>query len=161
MNEAVKQLSLFIRDLLNIPESQIKPGRLGFVRDDFKALQIVPDSLGAAERLNSAESFDGELEKTTYAQQYRSPCTINFYGDGAYGQAVQFSLLAQSQKGYELQRDRGVTIYEVGTLTDVKALTGEQYSERYELALNVQITLSAEVDTLRIDTLQSTLPVDN
>lgn len=157
MNEAVKQLALFIRDLLEIPESQIKPGRRGFVRDDFTSLQIVPDSLGAGQRLNSAQSFDGDLERMTYAQQWLFPCTIDFYGDGAYTTATQFSLLAQSQKGYELQRDRGVTIFEAGALTDVKLLTGEQYSERYQLELNVQITLSAEVDTLRIDELQSTL----
>ena len=154
MNVATKQLLIFIRDLLSIPEATIKIGRENFKREDFTALQIVIDTLGQAIPISRAEEFDGELETTQYSQQWQSPCTVDFYGDDAYNTATDLLLLMQSQLGYELQRDNGVTVYESSSLTDVKALTGEQYSERYQLGLNVQYTLSKTIATLRIDTAE-------
>ena len=154
MNVATKQLAIFIRDLLTIPEATIKIGRQNFIRDDFNVLQIVVDTLGQSIPLTRAEEFDGELEETEYSQQWQSPCTVDFYGDDAYNMATDLLLLMQSQRGYELQRDNGITVYESSSLTDVKALTGEQYSERYQLGLNVQYTLSKTIATLRIDTAE-------
>lgn len=157
MNIATKQLALFIRDLLVLPESVINIGRENFDREDFTALQIVVDTLGQATPLSKNESFDGVAEEIEYAQQWQAPCTVDFYGDGAFEEATKFLLLVQSQASYELQRDNGISIYHSSALTDVKSLTGEQYSERYQLALNVQYTISAKVDTLRIDTAQVTI----
>jgi len=160
MNTATVGLAIFIRDLLALPESTINIGRQNFRRDDFTSLQIVVDTLGQSIPLSRTESFNGTTEKIEYAQQWQSPCTVNFYGDGAFSTATDFLLKIQSQPGYELQRDNGITIFEAGSLTDVKALTGEQYSERFELGLNVQFTMSAEIDTLRIDTAQTTIIED-
>ena len=154
MNVATKQLAIFIRDLLTIPEATIKIGRNNFIRDDFNVLQIVVDTLGQSLPLSRSDKFDGELESTEYSQQWQSPCTVDFYGDDAYTTATDLLLLMQSQLGYELQRDNGITVYESSSLTDVKALTGEQYSERYQLGLNVQYTLSKTIATLRIDTAE-------
>lgn len=161
MNPATLGLARFVRDLLNQPEfTVVQIGRNNFRRDDFTGLQIIIDSLGPAERLNTSERYDGHSEVMTYAQQYSAPCTINFYGDDAYDQAARFSLLVQSQCGYELQLEHGITVFSTGTITDVKWLTGEQYSARYELALNVQYTVDADVDTLRIDTAQTDIITD-
>ena len=154
MNVATKQLAIFIRDLLTIPEATINIGRNNFIRDDFNLLQIVVDTLGESKPLSRSNKFDGTLEETQYSQQWQSPCTVDFYGDDAYTTATDLLLLMQSQLGYELQRDNGITVYESSSLTDVKALTGEQYSERYQLGLNVQYTLSKTIATLRIDTAE-------
>lgn len=154
MNIATKQLAIFIRDLLTLSESVIKIGRQNFNRNDFAALQIVVDTLGQSIPLSRSDNFDGDSEEMEYSQQWQSPCTIDFYGDDAYTTATDFLLICQSQTGYELQRDNGITILDTNALTDVKALTGEQYSERYQLGLNVRFTLSKKVETLRIDTAQ-------
>lgn len=152
MISGLKLLGLFVRDLLVQPEgSVVQVGRNNFRRDDFTALQVVVDTLGASNLLASSEKFDGELESMAYTQSWSMPCIINFYGDGAAAEAIKFSNIIQSQAGYELQRDLGLTVYDVGTITDVKLLTGEQYSERIELALNIRFTTTTNIDTLRID----------
>jgi hypothetical protein len=160
LNTATVQLAIFLRDLLMLSESVINIGRQNFNRNDFTSLQIVIDTIGGATRLSGNNTFDGVTEQIEYAQQWQAPCTINFYGDGAFQEATKFSLLIQSQAGYELQRDNGITVFESNALTDVRSLTGEQYSERYELGVNVQYTISAKVDTLRIDTAQTTIIED-
>lgn len=156
MNPATIGLARFTRDLLAQPEfTVIQIGRNNFRRDDFSSLQIIIDSLGPAVRMNTSEKYDGETELINYAQQYRAPCTVNFYGDDAYTQASKFALLTQSQAGYELQLEHGIAVFSVGSITDLKWLTGEQYSARYEIALQVQYTINASVSALRIDTAQT------
>lgn len=153
MSAPLKQLAMFIRDLMLVDEQSIRIGRENYDKD-FQGLQIVVDSLGQSVRLSTGETFDDIIEEIVYYQQWRSPCTVDFYGEGSFAAATKFSLLLQSMNGYELQRDSGLTVYSAGGLTDVKALTGAQYSSRYQLALNVQYSISTKVDTLRIDTAQ-------
>ena len=161
MNPGILGLALFVRDLLVQPEgSVVQIGRDNFRREDFTALQIVIDSLSLAQRLGTNEIFDEDNEVISIDQAWALPCTINFYGDGGYAQAEKLSLLVRSQIGYELQRDSGVTIREVQSITDVKLLTGEQYSERYEVAVNVRYVTAIDIPTLRIDTLEWTVITD-
>jgi len=156
MNPGIIGLAKFVRDLLTQPEGQVViVGRHNVRREDFTGLQIVIDAVSAGSRLNSSESYDGDAEVATYSQQWMQPCTVNFYGNEGYDQAQLFTLLAQSQKGYEIQRDSGVAVYDVSTITDVKMLTGDQFSARYELSCNVQYTIKTGVSTLRIDTAQT------
>lgn len=161
MNPATLGLARFVRDLLSQPEFDVvQIGRNNFRRDDYNSLQIIVDNLGPAVRLNTSQKYDGDAEQMTYAQQYRAPCTVDFYGDDAYAEAQKLLLTMQSQAGFELQRRHGVTIYEAGSITDVKWLTGEQYSNRYQVSLNVQYTISADVSTLRIDEAQTDITSD-
>lgn len=152
MNESLRLTALFVRDLLLHPESQIKIGRLGEDITDFTTDYIGVDSLGGATRMASGKSYDGTAEQMTYAQQWQAPITLSFYGDNAWANATRFSVLIDSQKSLELQQQLGIGVFQASQLTDVKILTGEQYGNRYELALNVQFSLQAIVDTLRIDT---------
>lgn len=161
MNEALKQAAIFVRDLLDYDEQLIRIGRLGFDIDDFETAYIGVDSLGSAVRLGSGESFDGDAEIITYQQQWRAPVTLSFYGAGAWGRATNFSLLVKSQKAYELQRSQGIGVFQTSQLTDVKILTGQQYGERIEISFNVQYSISADVETLRIDTAQIELRTEN
>lgn len=153
MNGGLVLLGRFVRDLLGMPEgSVVQLGRKNFRRDDFTGLQIVIDSISPFEMVGTSEKYESEV--ITYTQAWRGPCIINFYGDAAYSEAVKFSALIQSQAGYELQRDLGVSVYEVGTISDLRFITGEQYSERYEIELNIRFTTSENVSTLRIDEAQ-------
>lgn len=160
MNPVLKSVGIFIRDLLGQPESIIKIGRENFVRDDFKALQIVIDAVGASTRTGQSKSYDGDNELQTITQAHLLPCTIDFYGDGAYILAAQFVAILQSQLGIELQQELGITVYNEGSLTDVKMLTGEQYSERLQVALNVRFNISYSVSAKRIDTMQLEITED-
>lgn len=153
--------ALVIRDLLQQPEgSVVIIGRENLRRDDFNSLQIAIDSLSPATRVASGQSFDGDNELMTIGQRYRAPVTVNFYGDDAYTEAERFMLLLESQAGYDAQRLHSVTMYAVSSITDVKLLTGEQYSNRFELTLNVFYNVSADVPTLRIDEAQTNIVSD-
>jgi len=161
VNKGVLGLYKFIRDLLNKPEGTVMIlGRHNLRRDDFKALQIVVDSLSPSTLLGRSEKYDGDAEELTHSQKFQVPCTIDFYGDDAYTQAMQFSLLSQSQAGYELQRDGFINIFDISTITDVKSLTGSQYSQRHQIGVNVMYNENLTLNVLRIDTLQSTLIID-
>ena len=154
MNEALRQVAMFIRDLLGYDEQLIRIGRLNTDIEDFTTPYIGVDSLGQAIRLSSGQDYDGEAEVMTHAQNWRAPVTVTFYGDGAWGRANKFALLTSSQKGFELQQAQGIGVLLAGGITDVKILAGQQYGERQELTLNVLYSVSADIDTLRIDTAQ-------
>ncbi|MBE0469593.1 MAG: hypothetical protein IBX55_08835 [Methyloprofundus sp.] len=156
MSHYTVKLARFVRDILDQPEfAVVQIGRQNLRRDNFSDLQIIIDSLGAAKRLNASEKYDGNTELMTFAQQYSAPCTVNFYGDDAGTMAEKFALLAQSQKGYELQLLHKIAVFNVSSITDLKLLASEQYSQRFEVALQVQYTISADVEMLRIDTAQT------
>lgn len=161
MNDALAKTATFVRDLLDYDEQLIRVGRLGFDIDDFETAYIGVDALGAANRLGGGETYDGDAETMRYQQQWRAPVTLSFYGAGAWGRASNFVLLVKSQKAYELQRTLGIGVFQTSQLTDVKILTGQQYGERIEIAFNVQYSISASVDTLRIDTAQLELRTEN
>lgn len=155
MNQGLTLLGQFVRDLLAQPEgSVVQIGRENFRRDDFLSLQIVIDSIGSSSMVGTSEDYDSTAEVMKYSQAWKMPCVVNFYGTNSFQEAVKFSALIQSQSGYELQRDAGLSVFEVGALNDLRFLSGEQYSSRYELALSIRFTITEDVSTLRIDEAQ-------
>lgn len=154
MNTVLQNLAKFIRDLMSFSESDVFIGRQGFRVNDFSGRQVVVDSTGSVLPKTVSEKFDGTAEEMTYSQQIMTPCTISFYGDSAYLDATTFSLSIRSQAGYELQRDLGIGIYDMGQLIDVKMLTGEQYNGRIQVSLNILSSINLAVETPRIDEAQ-------
>jgi len=152
MNESLKRVALFIRDLLGYNEQLIRIGRQNYDITDFTIGYIGVDSLGPARRLASGEKYDGNLERMTYQQQWIAPVTISFYGSDAWPTATNFALLIQSQRSLELQESAGIGVFQATAITDVKMLTGKQYGERQELTINIRYATTVNVDTLRIDT---------
>lgn len=161
MNEAVKLLALFYRDLTETAESLILIGRHNRAQEDFETPYVVVDQLGTANKISSLSDYDGETEVDNYGTIWRAQCTIDFYADGAFSRASDFELLMRSQKAYELRQTLGVNLYHVSQLTDVKQLTGQQYGERIQLSLLVEYNQAIAVDTLRIDTAQFEFLVNN
>lgn len=156
-----KKLAMYVRDLLQQPENTVVVlGRTNINQSDLTSLRIAIDTMGAARRLNVAEKYDGDLEEMTHAQQWVQPCVINFYGDLAWQEVSKFCLLSRSQTGYELQRDSGLAVFLASSITDVKLLTGENFSNRFEIAVNVQFTESITESVLRIDEAQFTITED-
>lgn len=154
MNTVLQNLAKFIRDLMSFSETDIFIGRQGMRINDFSGRQVVVDSTGSIIPKTVSSKFDGTAEEMIYAHQIMTPCTINFYGDSAYSDATTFVLSVRSQAGYELQRDLGIGVYDIGQLIDVKILTGEQYNGRIQVNLNVLSSISLAVSTLRIDTAE-------
>jgi hypothetical protein len=160
MNEPLRLTAIFVRDLLSYDESLIKIGRDGDTITDFTIGYIAIDSLGASQRLASGKSYDGDTEVMTYQQQWRMPVTVTFYGDDAWSRATKYALRIQSQQALELQEVLGIGVFQASNITDVKILTGQQYGERLELALNIHYSTHVDIDTRRIDTEQINLIAD-
>jgi len=153
MNPLIK-LQLFIRDLISHPESKIKRGRVNFVQADFETDYIVVDGIGQAVTLSRSEKFDPVEEIMTLSRRMSKPCTIDFYGAAAFTNSDKFVAMMGSELARDLQETIGVTVGSVSNITDVKALTGQQYGERLQLSLNMQYNISTAISTLRIDETQ-------
>ena len=154
MNEITKRVALVVRDLLSYDEQLIRVGRQNFTQKDFETDYIVVDDVGQSLQTASLETFDGDAESLSLGGIWRGPVTLDFYGSGTYNRAIQFSLLLRSQGARELKRTHGITIYHPTGPTDLKQLTGQQYGERLQIEMQVEISLDSSVDTLRIDTAQ-------
>ena len=166
MNGGMVKLGLFLRDILGLVESpeevqQIFLGRINIRREDFTSLQIAVDTLGTGKIVASSESFDGVAEIVTYTTKFSVPAIVSFYGNGAFAEAVKFINLKKSQVGYELLRDLSLEVFNITSFMDVKSLTGEQYSERFEVECLIHYSESSQVSTLRIDTSAGTVIEDN
>lgn len=157
MNEALRLLALYVRDLLSYDEQLIRIGRQNSEITDFTLAYIGVDSLGAARRIASGQTYDGTAETQKLGDQWLVPCTLAFYGTGAHARAADFVLRQRSQAALELQETLGAAVYLTSSLTDVKVLTGQQFGERIEIELNLQYSEGVEISTKRIDTAQLTV----
>ena len=153
-SETLIRVAKFTRDLLEVDEQLIRIGRQNFEREEFETAYIVIDAIGAALRSGSMETYDGDAEQLSLGAIWKGPVTLDFYGDDAYTRANDFSLRMRSQAARELRRALGISIYQVSGITDVKALTGQQYGERMQVTATVEISNQVTIDTLRIDTAQ-------
>ncbi|MCK9246075.1 MAG: hypothetical protein M0P11_03875 [Anaerolineaceae bacterium] len=144
-------LARVVRDLLPHPEELIKIGREGIVRGQFDKDYIAIDSLAPAQPLARGKSYDGVAEKLTISSRMRQAVTLDFYGLNAYTNAEKLQLLLKSDKALDLQEQHVITVGAVSQVTDVKALTGQQYGNRVQVELTIQYSPSVVLDVLRID----------
>lgn len=150
----LKQVSRFVRDLMAYDEALILRGRQNFEREQFETAYIVVDALGPRTRRGAVEKFDPDTEEQTVAVLWAGTVTLDFYGDGAYTRANEFTLRMQTQAARGLRKSLALGAALASEWTDVKALTGQQYGERIQLSLVVSVTEQLVVPVLRIDTAQ-------
>jgi hypothetical protein len=143
----------FTRDLLGVDEQLIRPGRHNFTQDEMTRQYIVIDVLSLV-RVSESESFDGDSEEVSYGDIWRGTFTLDFYGTDAYNRAKDFGRLARSQTAAELKRALGLTIYRASRAQNVAQLTGQQYGERWQVEIVVDVSEATMASTLRIDEAQ-------
>lgn len=150
MTAAIK-MALFVRDLLQVDETVIKLGRKN-LEQDFKKLQIVVDILGAQQVVTNSHKYNSNDEIMNYSNTQQATATINFYGNGAYAKANEFVNLCKSQRAKDLKYALKLRVGNPTSITNVKQLTGTQYSEQYEVEVSITHSEAVNVSTLRIDT---------
>lgn len=155
MNEGLRKVALWLRDLLEYDEGLILIGRRNFEREDFETDYITVDTLGQGVLKGSGTRYDSEAEAETLTLLYSFPVTLNFYGSDAHSRAMRLVALRRSQESHELQRDYGVVVHSPESITDAKALTGQQYGERIEVVLNAEYEHAETLDRKRIDNAQT------
>src|SRR5699024_2968899 len=135
MNPVLILLARVVRDLLPHPEELIQFGRINDERESFDTNYIVIDSLAPGQPLARGEKYDGDAEELTLSSRVRQPVTIDFFGVNAYTNAEKLQLLLKSDKALDLQEQHFITVGGVTQITDVKALTGQQYGNRVQVEL--------------------------
>lgn len=152
MNEGTKRVALWVRDTLPHPESKVLLGRHNFERKDFETDYIVVDALGAGKIKGNSVTYDDVTEEEKLHLLYSFPATLNFYGDGAFARATKLVALRRSERSRQKQKEHNIVVNNPESITDVKALTGQQYGERIEVVLQAEFIITEVVETLRIDT---------
>jgi len=151
MTPVTARVARVVRDLLGYDEQLIRLGRENYNRSDYDAGLIVVDATTPSTRAGNLESFDGDAEELSIGEIVTGDVTLDFYGDGAYSRAREVELRLRSQDAYDLAKANAVHIQPPRTLTDVKALTGGDYSDRWQLEMAVQYSPGIVIDTRRLE----------
>lgn len=152
-------LANYTETLLGHPADQVIIGRENMRKDDSTTDYIVVDELVSLPA-GSTPGFDGDAEEQEFTVQMKGDFTIDFFGVNARANAVKWQALHGSQASYELQRDLGFAVYHATSFRNLKNLEGSQYKNRYQVEVSLYYNEVTIIDTLRIDTAQTTLIVD-
>jgi hypothetical protein len=107
------------------------------------------------------EEFDGDAEQQQFDVSMKGSFTINFFGTDARANAVKWLARHRSQLSRETQRDLSIRVYHATNLRNLKALEGSQFNNRYEIEIQVRYNETETINTLRIDTAETSLIVNN
>lgn len=145
------QVARYTRDLLGYDEQLIKLGRSGYYRDDYDTGIIAIDSLAPAKVVSRSTFFDAdeELQKSLFS--YEQVVTLNFYGNDALNNAQKWLGYNSLELGYQLQRIYAVSVYIAGGPADLKSLSENQYTNRYEVTATIRYNVEESLPVYRID----------
>ena len=148
----LRQVQLYLRDLLGYPDAEIVLGRSNEARGANDSDLVVVDNLGADRALATATDYDGEAEVLTLSERASRTVTVDFYGPAAHDRVFHFRRTSRSQAAQELQAGLGITVWHASGVTDIRALTGLQRGDRLQIEMRVHYSPSEAIETLRIDT---------
>lgn len=149
--DADKQLARYTRDLLEYEEQLIKFGRDGFLFNDYASGAIIIDSLAPAQLYTKSKWYDSLAEEMHLIMSMSQAYTIDFYGDDSLLNAQTWALMQTSELGFSLQKTYGIAVYLTSGITDLKLLSGTQYTSRQEISFNVRFNVEKVIPTLRIE----------
>lgn len=162
MNAPLVLFARYVRDLLQQPEGDVVViGRDNNERETTNQLTIAVDQLAPSEPVTVNEVYDGDAESMSYATLLRTVFTIDFYGAGAYEQVTAFMGLCRSEAGRQIAKALSIEVAVPLQYTDVRLLTGSQYSEHYQLELVGHTTNKHDTETLRVDIAQVEITTDS
>ena len=153
-------VATYTKQLLTYDPTLIVIGRENFYKLDSDRDYIVVDS-DLAIPIGSSDEFNGDTEETVFVKQMSGNFTLDFFGPLARTNAVNWMIQHKGQPAYEFQRDLGIAVFQVSAIRDLKSLEGKKYNHRQRLEFTVQYNEVLTIETLRIDTAQIDLIVNN
>jgi len=159
--DPLKLLALYTRDVLEIPESQIKFGRSNHDDLDFSQDLIVIDGLSPSVGIGTQTKYNGTTEQKTISQTKVEEFTLNFYGENALLNAQEWSTLNESQKARNIASGLTVSLHRAKGPVNLKMLAGAQYNNRFEITVKMGYNITNEFELLRIDSSQIDMITDN
>ena len=153
------QIADFTKALMNDEELIIILGRENFENVDFTQDIILIDSLTVAKNISSTDSYNGTDEIQTFTTYFNQLFTLDFYGNNAYTNANKFIALLRSEKANWYLKDYNLSMLNANSLIDLKDLLGTDYTNRYQVEVNVNYFVNVDIDTLRIDSVEWSIPL--
>jgi len=153
-------LAIYTKTLLDYDAALIIVGGENFLKVDNDISYIVIDELVSVPN-GTTEKFDEDAEEQKFTVQMKGSFTVNFFGSDARSNAVKWQALHKSQSAYELQRDLGFSVFHTTKFRKLKDLEGSKYNERYEIEVSLTYNETETIETLRIDTAQTDIIVNN
>lgn len=161
MNEQLRLVAVFVRDLLSLTEDEIEIGRANDIITNNGETIVGVDSLLDSVPVASSKNFDDVAEEEQITVKSRLTVTLSFLGDNAYYLKKQYQLMSVSQHALNLQEKMGIECLKPFRSTDVKLLTGNQFRNRIDLSFNLLYNDSIKIATYRIDNPIFTVLVNN
>ena len=156
MSDILFIVGKYVKDLLNYDENLIIIGKENYERANFQDNLIVVDFTSLIP-IGTPYSYDGDAENESICIKMIGDFTLDFYGDNARDTAILFNGLKLSQSGYELARDANIEVFDFNQLLNLKELTNNVYTNRFQVQLKIGYTETTIVNTLTIDTFTNTL----
>jgi len=153
MTDIVAKVCKFTEQLLAYEHDLILRGRDNFERVDFSKNYIVIDDL-VSTVVSSVEQFKGDQSIYSKVLNMRSIITLNFYGSNALSNAQRWATIKGLQAGREIQSELRIDILQTGSIRNLKALTGKQYNDRYEVECTCWYNIEEEVEINSITDLE-------
>jgi len=154
MSEIQRRVMMLIRDLLDVNESLILPGRNNKPQGDFNTNFIEVDTLGPDTPLAATEDYNKNTEIMTHNVNAFQVMTVDFFGDDAHLNAATFRVLMRSDKALQIAKTLGIGIKAVTSFINLRQLNGQQYENRVQVEFGVHYNSTVELNVLRIDTAQ-------
>lgn len=152
--DALRAFAKFVRDFLGQPEGDVVVlGDDNDVQTDRNALKIVVSKLGPSVRTGGGVVFDAEAELEIFTTSWRQRMTVDFYGDGAYDQAVRLAETSKGQRGSELQKELSLSIQFPRQASRITDLVNEWATPRYQVEFNILTTTTSTEPTLRLESI--------
>ena len=153
MTDIVQKVCQFTEDLLDYSHNLILRGRDNFERIDFSENYIVVDELVSVEQ-STTQKFIGGESRYLKTLNMTASVTLDFYGSNALSNAQKWATIKNMQAGIELQQGLGINLKNVSSIRNLKALTGSQYNNRYQVECIAWYNIENEIEINPIEDLQ-------
>ena len=154
MSNELIPFALYLRDLMDIPETNITFGRDNHNLINTNDLLVIIDSLTPSRQLTDSLLYDTTEEDLFSKNLYKVDLTVDFLGSDGFKTMEDYFIKSRTQRSYDLKKQYGITVNLPETFYNLRNLLGVAYSDRYQITLSYYYSSEPKVDTLKITTVQ-------
>lgn len=154
-NDILVSIANVIKTMLDYDESLILIGRENATQENFSNNYIVVDHLASNPVSKPIRHYDYDNEIETFTTKFQGTFTIEFYGNNAMINHIDFVNSIDKQESKYQQRLEEITIFNAMSTNNRKMQTTSRTYERYEVEIVVQYVIKTESNRLRIESIQT------
>lgn len=152
-NDILVSIARVTQAMLNYNPDLILIGRENATQENFSNNYIVIDHLASTPTSKPKRSYDYNNELETFTTTMQGTFTIEFYGNDAILNHIDFINLIGNQESRYQQKLEDIVIFDASSTNNRKMQTTSRTYERYEVEIVVQYVIKSEVERLRIESI--------